>query len=472
METNFLNDEERDFVLTSLAKVEKQAFQAVLASGEQLLENSKHVRASFPEVHIQVLTEALKKAGPPTRCHAAFLAGEEAIQELFSELVRLVTTDPADEVRRAAASSLVRLNRVELFSDLIEKGGDGPSSSEVIGALSRIRVAADASATASVFEDLSHNLSAHLRFRIRLQSWLLRLKRGLPILVVVLIPAVLLSALSAAAFKSLPGALNFALCQAAPSAAMGVFHGLTAAVIWGGGIILGLVLYRVVFGRQRGAKSYLRPISAVVTGAIVGAITSAMVLLLISTVYTPDSLRMMGWLVESKEKTSAGLGHDLLWESRLAWPYLIMGTFLGIGMALMINGLRASGRWSQFLAQQTPLSGVREAWRLILALAKLAIRFAWPIPLALLIAGVLAFSVLRSAPASRPGSQPWTEALRGGLSRSPENLRKWKVGAWGQGLGIIGDGVTQAIGGFFAVVGMGLGIIIIRYGVRIEPQRN
>jgi hypothetical protein len=122
---------------------------------------------------------------------------------------------------------------------------------------------------------------------------------------------------------------------------------------------------------------------------------------------------------------------------------------------------------------------VRQSGRLLYALVRLAIRFAWPIPAALVIAGALAFSVLRSAPESGPWPHSWTQGLTAGRRRSADSperlardLREWKVSPWGQALGIAGDGATQAIGGFFAIVGMGLGIVIMRYGVRVEPRRN
>ena len=472
MEANFLSEEECGFVRASVAKVEKQAFQTRLASGEATLEDSTRLRAAFPDAHKQAFIHALTKGTPTMRCNVASLLGEGAILELSGELVGLVMNDPADDVRRAAAAGLVRLNQNRLFSEVIERVNRDDSSSAAIGALSRIRVAADASEAPSVFEQRFRELPARVRSRIRLQAWHLRLKRGLAILALVLVPALFLSAGSAAAFKWLPGLLNYALCQAKPSAAMGVFHGITAAVIWGGGITLGLVAYRVIFGREFGARSYLRPFAVIVTGAMVGAINAAILLLLISTVYMGPSLHAMGWVNDSTQSLGSDFAQVLFFRTRFAWPYLITGTFLGIGMALMVNGLRASRKWPQFLAQQTPLTGVRHTWRLICALVKLAIRFAWPIPVALFIAGWLAFFVLRSAP--EPGQWPhsWTEGLSGGLSTEPSHEREWKISPWGEALGIMGDAATQAIGGFFAVVGMGLGIVIIRHGVKVEPRRN
>lgn len=472
MESNFLSEEECGFVRTSMAKVETQRFQARLASGEGTLEDSMCLRDAFPDAHKAAFIHALSEGVSSMRCNAALLLGEGAIPELSGELVRLVMSDPADDVRRTAAFSLVRLNQTQLFTKVIDKIRSDASSSATIEALSRIRVAADASETPSVFEGLWQKLPLRVRSKTRLHAWHLRLRRGIPILALVLVPALLLSAASAAAFKWLPGIFNYALCQAKPSAAMGVFHGVTAAVIWGGGITLSLVIYRVVFGREFSAKSYLRPVPAVVTGAMMGAISGAALVLLISTVYMGNSLHDMGWVTDSDQKLGAGFGDIVLSRTRFAWPYLITGSFLGIGMALMVNGLRASKKWLQFLIKQTTLTGVRQTWRLISALTKLAVGFAWPIPLALLVAGVLAFFVLRSAPETGRWSQSSTEALSGGRAPEPAQRREWKISPWGEAFGILGDAATQAIGGFFAIVGMGLGIVIIRYGVKVEPRRN
>src|SRR5207253_7814464 len=116
MESNFLNTEESDFVRASLSKVEKQLFYTSLLSGEQMLESSRRIRAGFPDVRLEVLRQVLRETRPSARCNAAWLISEETDTEVFDELIRLVTNDSDAEVRRAAASSLVKLNRRELFA--------------------------------------------------------------------------------------------------------------------------------------------------------------------------------------------------------------------------------------------------------------------------------------------------------------------------------------------------------------------
>jgi DNA-binding winged helix-turn-helix (wHTH) protein len=63
------------------------------------------------------------------------------------------------------------------------------------------------------------------------------------------------AAVSAALFKSLPGAFGWALTQASASAGMGAFQGATAGVVWAGLIILGLTLYDFRRSSKHASKS-------------------------------------------------------------------------------------------------------------------------------------------------------------------------------------------------------------------------
>ena len=289
-------------------------------------------------------------------------------------------------------------------------------------------------------------------------------------LLVLLVPAIILSCISAAAFKWIPGLFNFALCQDAAGAAMGVFHAITAAILWRyDHPRRNFVLRRIRARRAR--KSYLHPIGAVVAGMLAGVVSSVAVVTLILAVYSNTS--KMGWTKTDQTRFSVESWHELLFGSRLCWPYLVMGTALGIGMALTINRLSASERWNNFLAEQSALRSGRQIWRVICAMVKLGVRFAWPIALSLSVGSILAFVILRGAPSALPAdSSSWMAELTGGFSRNVSDIRAWKLGPWGQALGISGDALTQGIGGFFAIIGVGLGRIASRYGINIEPGRN
>jgi Novel STAND NTPase 1 len=474
MNSNFLSAEECAFVRESLSKVEKSAFRAVLVSGNGMLEHWTSLQKTYPELRVAVLQEALGAGDAATRVNAATLVSLAPVRELSKELLPLVSSDPDDGVRRAAAFSLIHLDQSELFAEITQTAS-APLGD--LGALAHIRIAADASEKPSAFENSFRLLNPWLRWKISSQAWRLRFKRSLPVFPLVLIPVIMLASLWAAAFKLFPGIFNFALSQADPSGAMAIFHAITAVVLYGGFITFGLTLYRLVFGTERGTKSFLHPIGAIAAGAISGFISGALLQVLIVGVFTQESLVTMGWIPESGNRLSWQFWRGLMLETHFFWPYIITGVALGIGMACMTNALRTSAKWLDFLRKQEALATAKQTLRLTRNISKIAFPYAWPIPVALLIGGLLTFYVLRSAASEPEREQTWREALLAGMlaeggtvAAKKENLRHWKKSASGQALGIAGDCATQAVGGFFCVVGMGLGIIAIRKGVRIEPR--
>jgi hypothetical protein len=416
---------------------------------------------------IQAASEIILEA----RARAAMLLGLESDSELVGRLVSLVVNDPAEVVRRTAAASLVQLDEPTFFDELASTAAGG-NGTDAMGALARVRIAADAVDRTTSFEARFRALGFWLRVRVIVTAWLLRLKRGLPTLLIVLIPVLFLSSLSAALFKFFPGLLNYALCQATPSGLAASFHGITASFLWGGMITFSIVLHRVVFGNERGTKSFLQPWGALVAAAIAGVVSSYLLLSVISAAFQASTIFNLGWTTAIHAKQSAEFWNDVFWQTRAFWPYLIMGTGLGLGMACTANGLRASRRWTQFLEQQSAITGVADLISIVRSLIRLVLCFAWPIPLFLIAADAAAFYAVRSAPAANLDvMSTWSEMFFGGLT-DPIQSRAWKMSAWGQGLGIAFDSATQAVGGFFCMIGMGLGIVAIRYGVKFEPRKN
>jgi hypothetical protein len=469
MAANFLADEEAKFVKLSSARTEEQRFLASLATGKGLTEISSDLRETCPELRLDVLRNALRALDAAVRRNAAVLVGDQLDASLGCELVDLVINDGADPVRRAAGCSLIQLNKPALFDRVVGSATGDNDSPQFWRAVAELRIAADASKEVGTFDSVFRKLDRRSRSRIKSQGARLRLRRGAPLLLLISVPAILFACVAASAFKWLPGSFNFALSQAAPNAAMGVFHAITAAVIWGGSITLGVALYFIVFGRESARRSFLQPIGAIISGLIAGAISSVAITLLIVTVYTNQSLALMGWTTEDYDKFSLGLWKDLFVANRFGWPFLLMGTSLGVGMALMTNGLRASKRWNKLLNEQSALTNGHQVLQLIRSLVKLGLRYAWPVPMAVSVGCLLAFAVLRSAPLT---TAPQTSALIAQLSDRGRAIREWKLSPVGEALGIAGDGITQVIGGTFAIIGMGLAIVIARYGIKVEPQRN
>src|SRR5207244_5264214 len=134
------------------------------------------------------------------------------------------------------------------------------------------------------------------RLPIRGKGWALRFFSSFSVLPYVLIPAAILSGTSTGIYKWVPGIWGHTIAQARPSLMAGLFHGFTAGMIWGTLIPLSLMIHRVVFFRRTGPLSPLRPLSALLWGAIAGLITGAVINLIVVGVYEVRSLVTMGWI--------------------------------------------------------------------------------------------------------------------------------------------------------------------------------
>jgi hypothetical protein len=463
---NFLGKDEAEFVVASLRHDEQTKFEDALASGEQLHEISAELRVSYPDLHRKIVADALSSQNVTERSRAAALMGKLPADDLSLRLVDALLTDPASRVKREAANSLVELDSDACFEELFARVRAG-SRGDGVEALAHVRAAADAVKQSTGFERQFSTLDSGLRAKILRKSWLFRLKRGAPTLLMVLIPTLVLSSGSAAPFKFLPGQLNYALAQGEAGGAAAVFQGVLATFLWGGVITLCITLHRIVFANERAHKSFLRPWGALLAGALGGLISSSLVLLVITKVCSFESVVAQGWAVD---KTT--FWRTLLFDRRYFWPYLIMGPGLGVGMAMLANGFRAFTTWSAPLTEQGGLSGT-DLRPMVVSLTKAMWRFAWPIVLCLFVADVAAFLLLRSAPrASTLDLSSWHWRLLGGKSEIVEARLAWKTSAWGQGLSIAFDSMTQGLGGFFCMVGMSLGLAAARYGLRIDPRRS
>ncbi len=282
----------------------------------------------------------------------------------------------------------------------------------------------------------------------------------------------LFAATSAAAFKLLPGAFGWALTQASASAGMGAFQGATAGLIWAGSIILGLTVYDFALGSKDASKnlsskpvepthrrptnkfwgalkSYLCPRAALAVGAVSGFVSSLIIILVVISVFEMRSLEQIGWIMPGRERFSLEFWQDLFINTRFAWPYLITGSSLGFGMALTRNGLRASARWSRFVESQRQLTGIKQARTMLRGITLIVFRYALPLLIMQLFGGTLAFFVPEAAPAAN-------------------ELRAGNVGL---ATGLLCDCTTQTLGAFFGIVGMGLGMVIDRWGLNLETRR-
>jgi hypothetical protein len=269
------------------------------------------------------------------------------------------------------------------------------------------------------------------------------------------------------------------LCQPTASFPTGFFNAIFACFFWGAIITLAITFHRVVISTSRDKSTYLQPWTSLAAGFFGGAISSALLLAVMTLVCDPQGIIALGWTDQPRQSNWFGYWKNIMFQTRDFWPYMIMGISLGVGMAMMSNKVFPSRAWNSFIAEQSSLTGKKT----LIALIKLMGRFVWPIPLCMLVADFVAFYIVRTAPIVRDPSlipnlpkpiliNNIAEALFGGMAHNPEQVTAWKMSAWGQGLGILFDSATQAIGGFFCLVGMGLGFVVIQYGIKIEPRRK
>jgi hypothetical protein len=473
LESGFLSLEERDFVIASLRKVAQLDFEHSLATGKDMLGIAQHLAEDYPDLHDQVLGLAVTSGTDEVRANAAALLGAEPVAALTPKLVDRVLNDQRDAVRRAAAASLIRLDRGEYFDDIAGRLGRG-ADTETIRALSNIRVAADAVASPTSFEARFRALRAPLRSRIKLQSRLLRLRRGWPVLLIVLFPAVLLGSSCVGVFMAIPGAFNYSLCQSTASPPSGLLHAIIGCCMWGGTITLFIALHRVMFRTEHGKKSALRPWGALVAGALGGVISSFLIMMVLTLCCDGHGTIAAGLSDTDWHSQWHEFWNDLLWYKRTFWPYMVMGTGLGFGMAGLANALSASRRWCSFTEARSLITG-KELLPMLKTITRFALPLAWPILVFILLADLIAFYIFRSAPGALP-MPDWINTLQAGLlggrSHDLELVHQWKMSAWGQGLGLFFDSVAQTVGGFFCIVGMGLGLIVVRCGIQIEARKD
>jgi hypothetical protein len=143
-------------------------------------------------------------------------------------------------------------------------------------------------------------------------------------------------------------------------------------------------------------------------------------------------------------------------------------------MAMMTNGLRASTAWPQFLKNQTAVISLKQAIQVTRGIIKLSLPYAWPICVLTPLFAAIGLAIMRG---TAPGDWQLTAhsakgIFLGGMADKAIAIRVWKTSLEGQALGLFGDVLSKVVGGYFGIVGLGLGIVMLRHGVRVDPQRT
>jgi len=426
-------------------------FRASIASGIDMLNWCGRIGNDFPELREKILCEALKSDLPKIRENAVWVICSQPVENLLDSAVDLAIADEDGLVRKTASLGLSRVDRPELYSTIAKflDAGEVETREGTVETLSMIRMRSAGSRAATKFPDFFETLGSSQKRTIRRRTWSLRARDAQPLLIAVFILAAGFAGLTAGVFKTIPGYFNWGFCQHVAHPIIGLFQGAVAGMVWSGLISLGVTLYYNVFGNSKRKISPLRPFGALVFGALGGLVGGFVLTAVVTAVFNTDSLWKMGWI------TQGALSSNVFWQvffkTRLGWVYLITGTGLGIGMALMTNGIRSSAGWKELLdAKTSHIKSFTDLWKMLLRILALSWPRFWLLCAALLVAALLAFFV--------PDTSMFTTDPR--TKANPVALIK----------GLIGDFGTEAIGAFFGIAGMLLGEIIIRHGVSINPS--
>jgi hypothetical protein len=424
-------------------------FRASLCSAQDLQTWSDRLLKDYPAIWRSVLEDAVKyQPKRDVRKHAAMILASPG-SGLEGELVRLALAEQDETVRKAAAESLTTLDTPALYDQIAAELHDPATRWRGRAALSAIRVCADQRGYRPGLESWYFRLSGADKAAIRLRAWQMRLREGLPAIPYLVVPAGILAAASAGLYKMLPSHFGWSLAQQSAGAGVGLFAGMIGGVVWGGGIALGLALYRVIFDRPAKKQTLLLPFGAIVTGVLSGFVTGVIMTFMCACIFEMHSLRAMGW-VQTEFRFSPDFWRELFVSTRYGWGFVIMGTGLGIGMALMVNSFRASGRWRKLTDDRTRLTSFSELRAVFKSIVLMALPFAWPLPLALAAAAVPTVMLIHHLPPP-PGIVIATRPT-------------WEC--------VVGDASSQAIGAFFGVCGMLLGVVMLRLGVQMSPRKD
>ena len=291
----------------------------------------------------------------------------------------------------------------------------------------------------------------------------------------------------AALIKWLPSSFNYSCVQTDASAFWGVFGAIIAGFIVGGGTVLGLTFYRIVIGREYDRLSMFRPFPSILYGGVFAFVAGLICVLLIALVYTPDSLLQIGW-TNSAERLPVGLlFRELFVTNRSGYAFPVTCVGLGVGMAMMTNSLRASTAWPEFLREQTAVTSLKQGIQVTRGIVRLSLPYAWPIVVLTPLFATIGLAIMQgSAPkAWHLTSNSVREVFFWGMDepmslgndkiqldpgKTPARIARWKTSLEGRVLGLFGDVLSKVVGGYFAIVGIGIGIVMLRHGVRVEPR--
>lgn len=431
--------------------------RASIASGIDTHAWCSSVGETHPKLRDRVVDEAIHSHSATVRSNAVRAICDVPINNQLNNVVDISIQDPDKFVRQAASLGLSRVGDPTwwLFKNFL---GTRENNERTVDTLAMIYARSVESGAAIQSSEFFTSLPAAQKRSIQVRSWGLRAREAWPLLATIFIFASFFSMLAAVPYKMIPASLDWGVNQHAPQPMIGMFQGAVAGVFWGGLIPVGVTFFYSVFGNVKERMSAIRPVGAIIFGAISGLFASILISAAIIGVFNVKTLAVMGWVTPAMENLNPSLG-QVVWESfvttRFGWVNLITGTGIGIGIALMTNAIRGTDGWKYLLNTETSrIESRQQLWQVFCQIVTLA----WPkyglLCFAVLVAAVCAFFV------------PDTVTYAGHIS---EAGIKTKADPVTLAKGLVGDCSTQMVGAFFAVVGMLLGMVVIQHGILIKP---
>ena len=474
-------------------------FERELASGTAPEELSRDLKRHHPAIWDETLRQALAAESEDLRRNTARLLRGTHAAEFQEPLIQLLMMDANEKVKLAAAQALVSIEGDAPFDRVLrERSAPGAARlpAEVRAALARLVSVSDMEEKRPRFADWFARLPRPQAAPVQRLSHILRLRGSLSVFLFVLIPAILFAMAGAVGIKWLPSLFNYSCVQDGASAFRGLFAATPAGFLIGGGTVLGLTFYRMVIGREYSRLSMFRPFPSLLYGGIFALVAGVFCVIMIALVFTPRALYVIGWTNSPVHQNMGQLFDGLFVSDRCGYAFPVTCVGLGLAMAMMTNSLRASTVWPEFLDKQRAVTSLQQAMQVTRGIVELSLRHAWPIVvLTPLFAGIgLAIMQGIEPKAWHLTAKSAQEIFWGGMATTPpkevkatppggakipqaaedadDRMRTWKRSLEGRALGLFGEVLSKVVGGYFAIVGMGLGIVMLRHGVRVDPQRS
>jgi hypothetical protein len=450
-------------------------FERELASGTAPEKLSLDLKRHHPAIWDETLRRALAAESDDLRRNTARLLRDTHAAEFQEPLIHLLMKDANEKVKLAAAQALVSIEEDTPFDRILgEPSATGATRlpGDVRAALARLVSVSDMQDKRPRFADWFARLPPSQATPVQRLSHLVRFRGSLPVFLFVLIPSILFAMAGAGVIKWLPSLLNYSAVQASASAFRGLFAAATAGFLIGGGTVLGLTFYRMVIGREYGRLSMFRPFPALLYGGIFAFVAGITCVILIALVFTGPALMQIGWTSSAKPVQIWPLLQELFVTNRCGYAFPVTCIGLGLAMAMMTNGLRASRKWPEFLDHQEAVTSLTQAVHVTRGIVKLTLSYAWPIVVLTPLFAAIGLAIMQGTDpnAWHLSANSARRIFLGGLDETM--IREWKMSLEGRTLGLFGEVLSKVVGGYFAIVGMGLGIVMLRHGVRVDPQRT